>query len=104
MSGRSSSPSCLSRSFSASTAEDDGRIAGKNAAETMHQRVPRFIHLTIAALAAQLPYRLHQNEDSEHSGMAVSQASAAGIDWEFRSGADAPIDHLSGIMAQTPQV
>jgi hypothetical protein len=36
-------------------------------------------HLTRTTLTTQLPYRLDQQEDSEHAGMGVREPAAAGV-------------------------
>ena len=48
------------------------------------------LHLADAALAAQLPHRLDQQEQAVHAGVAVGEAAAIGVDRQLAAGRDAP--------------
>ncbi len=67
----------------------------------MHQAVPGLLDLPFTALAPQLSNRFNEQKNSEHPGMAVPQSAATCVDRQFRSGADALIDHAAPLSLRT---
>src|SRR4029453_16136880 len=59
----------------------------------MCERRARVRDLALPALVAQLAHRFDQQEDPEHSGMAIAQSAPGRVDGQLRAGADAPVDH-----------
>src|SRR4051812_34833649 len=64
-------------------AEDDRADAGEPSARAAGQGQLAVGHLRFAALAAQLPRRLDEQEDAAHAGMARAEAAAVGVQREL---------------------
>src|SRR4029077_404594 len=70
-------------------AKDDGALRGQHTAITMRDRGLAIGDLPRAALAAQLPRRLDQQEEAVHAGMAIRKPAAIGVDRQAAAGRDA---------------
>src|SRR5262245_1221551 len=70
--------------------QDHRRLRGEHAAVAVGEGGLAIGDLARAALAAQLPHGLDQQEQAVHAGVAVGEAAAVGVDGEAALGPDPP--------------